>query len=123
MRYIEDSPRSIDKLIRLANAGMLSSKMSLSQSPHSLLGCFAWDAWCSLRGLRCCVGDCGRKSGCVLYAPGAHPGSHCLCVRKGLFCGEQLPGRGDRMDWPLTGRMESGVMRFFELLREGIVGM
>ena len=79
MRNIKESPSRIDDPIGLANLSILSRQVSLTQSPHALLGCLAWDARCSLDGFGGCVGDCGRKAGGVLDGPGANFRSHCCC--------------------------------------------
>lgn len=83
MRNVKESPRRIDEPIRLANLSMLGGKMSLAQSPHTLLGRLAGDARRSLGGFGGCVRDCRREAGGVLDASGAHLGGHCCC-------GEQL---------------------------------
>ena len=84
VRNIEEPPRGVDELVRLADLRLLRSEVRLPQPPHALLGRLAWDARHLGRNggpasgrLRGCVGDGGREAGCVLDAPGAHPGGHC----------------------------------------------
>jgi hypothetical protein len=40
------------------------------------------------------VGDGGREAGCVLDAPGAHPGGHC-CWTTAIEWEEECRGVGD----------------------------